>query len=208
MIKIQKLVNQHKHKHYQICNTFAKYIRPKFSFTTSKDKLTNTEPNNLKELDINSESKSEKSESLKNFMIFPIKHVLFPYSSYSTRISSTQHELLTRLKIQYVAAFLTKEALQKEHHTQELDNDQHEVEPTISQQPKAKESGMAEAHSKAKSDVKIANIDEEKKVERAKILPLNIQNPRSKRSRNALAGNIVTPDDNDTHHIIIYDDNK
>ena len=200
MIKIQKLINQH--RYHQLCHTFTKYIRPTFSFTISKDKASDPKPDNLEEIIINPESKPEKSESINNFMIFPIKHVLFPYSSYFTRISSTHHELLTRLKIQYVAAFLSKEALQNEQqHTQEIDSGQHEVETT---QPTVEEAPITQEDSKVEPEEK---IEEERKVRRTANFPLNTKTTRSKRFRDALAAGSDNPDDNDVHHIIIYDDN-
>jgi len=48
------------------------------------------------------------------YLLFPIKNPLFPQSSYFTRLSSAQQELLTKMKVKYVTAFLTKEAVQKD----------------------------------------------------------------------------------------------
>ena len=55
-----------------------------------------------------------QDKKLPFYLLFPIKNPLFPQSSYFTKLSTAQQELLTKMKIKYVAAFLTKDAVEKD----------------------------------------------------------------------------------------------
>ena len=48
------------------------------------------------------------------YLVFPVKHVIFPQASYFTRISPSQYDVLDKLRVSYVAAFLAKDTMADE----------------------------------------------------------------------------------------------
>jgi len=74
--------------------------------------------------------KEEEEKPQPFYVMFPLKNPLFPQSSYFTKISPAQQDILRKMKVRYVTAFLTKEAVSKDHRS-----DMSSYEPFVHPEP-------------------------------------------------------------------------